>query len=154
MISEQELVDATRDIFDTMIMVPVEVHSALQEKVTHFDQTVSSVAGLAGDFQGLVGVHAREEVARSIAGHFLESEFDEINEEVKDALCELANMLAGAIKSSLSKQQYNVQISIPSVIHGDYSMIIYSQADWLMVPFEVEAGRFLVELQLKGDVTD
>jgi chemotaxis protein CheX len=154
MISEQELADATKEIFDTMIMLPVQAHSALQEKVTHFDQTVSSVAGLAGDFQGLVGVHAKEDVAMSIAGYFLESTFEEIDEEVKDALCELANMLAGSIKSILTKQQYNVQISIPSVIHGDYSMIIYSRADWLMIPFEIEAGQFLVELQLKGDVTD
>ena len=153
MISEQELSAATREIFDTMIMAPVQEGEPLQEKQTYFDHTVSSVVGLAGDLQGLVGVHAGEEVARSIAGYFLEAEFDEVNEEVKDALCELANMLAGSIKSSLGKQEYNVQISIPSVIHGDYSMIIYSQAEWLMLPFEVESGRFLVELQLKGNAS-
>jgi chemotaxis protein CheX len=151
MISEQQLVEATQEIFDTMIMASVSAHTPLQEKITNFDQTVSSVVGLAGDFQGLVGVHAGEDVACAIAGEFLESEFDEVNEEVKDALCELANMLAGSIKTNLTQQQYNVQISIPSVIHGDYTMIIYSQAEWLMIPFEVDSGRFLVEVQLKGN---
>jgi len=154
MISEQQLAEATQEIFDTMIMVPVQAQSALQEKVTHFDHTVSSVVGLAGDFQGLIGVHAGEEVARNIAGAFLESDFKEVNEEVKDALCELANMIAGSIKTSLSQQQYNVQISIPSVIHGDYSMIIYSQAEWLMLPFEIDSGGFLVEVQLKANSAD
>jgi chemotaxis protein CheX len=144
-------VDATQEIFDSMIMIPVQAQPPLQEKVTYFDQTVSSVVGLAGDFQGLVGVHAGEAVALGIAGAFLESEFDEVNEEVKDALCELANMLAGAIKTSLTQKEYNVQISIPSVIHGDYSMIIYSQAEWIMLPFETDSGRFLVEVQLKGN---
>ncbi len=154
MISEQQLVEATQEIFDSMIMAPVQAHSSLQEKVTHFDNTVSSVVGLAGDFQGLVGVHAGEDVARGIAGAFLESEFEEVNEEVKDAMCELANMLAGSIKTSLTQQQYNVQISIPSVIHGDYSMIIYSQAEWIMLPFETDTGRFLVEVQLKGNASE
>ena len=154
MISEQQLSEATKEIFDTMIMVPVQAQPSLQEKITYFDQTVSSVVGLAGDFQGLVGVHAGEEVALSIAGSFLESDFEEVDEEVKDALCELANMIAGSIKTSMSQQQYNVQISIPSVIHGDYSMIIYSQAEWLMIPFEIDAGRFLVEVQLKGNAAD
>ncbi len=154
MISEQQLVEATQEIFDTMIMASVTAHPSLQEKITNFDQTVSSVVGLAGDFQGLVGVHAGEDVARAIAAEFLESEFDEVNEEVKDALCELANMLAGSIKTNLTQQQYNVQISIPSVIHGDYTMIIYSQAEWLMIPFEVDSGRFLVEVQLKGNGTE
>lgn len=154
MISEQQLVEATQEIFDTMIMASVTAHPSLEEKVTNFEETVSSVVGLAGDFQGLVGVHCGEDVARSIAGEFLESEFDEVNEEVKDALCELANMLAGSIKTNLTQQDYNVQISIPSVIHGDYTMIIYSQAEWLMIPFEVDSGRFLVEVQLKGHPTE
>lgn len=154
MISQQEIVDATQEIFDSMIMAPVQAHPPLQEKVTHFDQTVSSVVGLAGEFQGLVGVHAGEDVARGIAGAFLESEFQEVNEEVKDALCELANMLAGSIKTSLTQKEYNVQISIPSVIHGDYSMIIYSQAEWIMLPFETDTGRFLVEVQLKGNAME
>ncbi|MCF8085420.1 MAG: chemotaxis protein CheX [Desulfohalobiaceae bacterium] len=154
MISEQEIVDATQEIFDSMIMAPVQAQAPLQKKITYFDKTVSSVVGLAGDFQGLVGVHAGEDVARGIAGSFLESDFEEVNEEVKDALCELANMLAGSIKTSLTQKEYNVQISIPSVIHGDYSMIIYSQAEWIMLPFETDTGRFLVEVQLKGNPSE
>lgn len=150
MISEQELMDATRDIFDTMIMIPVEPQSPYTEKQTSFENSVSSMVGLAGDLQGLVGVHATEVVARDIAGNFLDSEFEEVDEEVKDALCELANMLAGSIKTSLSGQ-YNVQISIPSVIHGDYTLLIYSDSKWLMIPFNLESGQFLVEVQLKGN---
>ena len=148
MISEQQIMDATCEIFDTMVMIPVKPEQPYTKKQTTFKNSVSSMVGLAGNIQGIVGVHATEEVARDIAGNFLDSEFGKVDEEVKDALCELANMLAGFIKSSLS-DRYDVQISIPSVIHGDYTLLIYSNAQWIMIPFRIKSGKFLVEVQLK-----
>ncbi len=149
MVSEQNLVEATKEIFDTMIMIPIESEPALKEKLNQFNNYVSSMVGLAGEYQGMLAVHAPENVAQGIANAFLELELDEVNEEVKDAMSEFANILAGSVKSILSPQGKNIQLSIPSVIYGDYTMIVFSNAEWIIIPFQIDEGQFFVELQVK-----
>lgn len=149
MVYEQNLVEATKEIFETMIMIPIDSRPALKEKLNQFNNCVSSMVGLAGEYQGMLAVHAPANVAQGIANAFLELDLNEINEEVKDAMSEFANILAGSIKSILNPQGNNIQLSIPSVIYGDYNMIIFSNAEWIIIPFQIEAGQFFVELQVK-----
>ena len=50
------------------------------------------VIGLAGTHKGVLAIHIPNKVAMAITSSFLGMEVDEINEDVKDAVGELANM--------------------------------------------------------------
>lgn len=147
---QKNITDATTEIFETMIMMEITPGNPLQQLVTTFRHTVSGMVGLAGTFKGLLAIHTPNEVAMAITSNFLGLEVDEINEDVQDAIGELANMLAGNIKLAIDESGKDVTLSIPSAVHGDeYSLNCLANAEWVVMPFTTPAGEFLVELQVQ-----
>jgi chemotaxis protein CheX len=147
---QKNITDATTEIFETMIMMEITPGNPLQELVTTFHHTVSGMVGLAGTFKGLLAIHTPNEVAKAITSNFLGLDVDEINDDVQDAIGELANMLAGNIKLAIDESGKDVTLSIPSAVHGDeYSLNCLANAEWVVMPFATPAGEFLVELQVQ-----
>lgn len=149
---QQHITDATKEIFETMIMLDITPGTPLPQPVRQFKASVSGVIGLAGSCKGMLSIHLPEPVAKAITSSFLGMEVDEINDDVTDAIGELANMLAGNIKMVLDSAGKAVTLSIPSCIHGEeYSMDSVGDADWTAVPFRLDGGEFVVELQIKNN---
>ena len=146
----EKIIDATREIFETMIMVEVTPGEALSEHVSKFKCSLSAMVGFAGFKQGNLAIHVPDKVAKGLTGDFLGVEVDEINEDVQDAMGELANMLAGSLKPLIANDGGKVELSLPSVVHGEeYTLTVINKADWIIVPFSVSHGDFLVGLELK-----
>ena len=147
---ETHIADATVEIFSTMLMMDVSSQPPLTERIKSHQDSVTGMVGMAGLYKGMLAIHAPSQVAMTITGNFLGLEVDSVNDDVKDAMGELANMLAGSIKSKLSDNSKDIQLSIPSAVCGDsYSLDYQPQQGSSMVPFESADGRFLVELQLE-----
>ena len=146
----EKIVEVTKEIFETMIMVDVTPGEALSEHVSQFKSSLSAMVGFAGFKQGNLALHLPEAVAKGLTGDFLGMEVDEINEDVQDAMGELANMLAGSMKPFISEEGGKVDLSLPSVVYGEeYTLTVVNEADWMIVPFSVSHGDFLVGLELK-----
>ena len=147
---KEKIIDATREIFETMIMVDVTPGEALSEHVSKFKFSLSAMVGFAGFKQGNLAIHVPDKVAMGLTGDFLGVEVDEINEDVQDAMGELANMLAGSLKPFIANDGGKVELSLPSVVHGEeYTLTVINKADWIIVPFSVSHGDFMVGLELK-----
>lgn len=147
---QENITDATREIFETMIMLDITAGDPLEKSVSSFKCSVSGVIGLAGTCKGMLAIHAPDSVAKAITSSFLGMDVDEINDDVTDAIGELSNMIAGNVKMVLDSAGKDVTLSIPSCIHGEeYSMDCISDSEWVVVPFSIDAGQFLVELRIK-----
>jgi chemotaxis protein CheX len=87
-----------------------------------------------------------------ITSNMLGMECDEVNDDLNDAIGEIANMLGGSVKQVLSKGGLDVKLSIPTVISGeDYTVNSLSDSDCVVIPFIAEGQKFLVGLTLKKD---
>jgi chemotaxis protein CheX len=79
-------------------------------------------------------------------------EAEEAEEDVNDALGEIANMLGGQVKMVLSKGGMDMNISIPTVISGEeYTINSMAESDCVIIPFNTGEERFLVSLKLKKE---
>jgi chemotaxis protein CheX len=145
----QIVVQATTEIYDTMIMADIQTGAPLAEPIKDFTRYVSGIVGLAGLCQGMLAIHAPEKVAMGITNDFLGMEVESVDDDVKDAISELANMVGGSVKPVLSPNGKDIQLSLPSVFHGDYTVKYFTQAFWIVVPFTISSGQFYVELQLR-----
>ena len=92
-------------------------------------------------------------------------EIDKVDEDVKDAVGEVTNMIAGNVKTTLSETLGEMSLTIPLVITGDslsvsasgkdYEVIAVSSLSckssdsWLMTPFKVEGEEIYVGLIIK-----
>ena len=103
--------------------------------------------GLGGGLRGLLAVHCPESVAREITGTLLGMDVEDLGDDVKDAIGELSNMIAGNLKISFAGAGVDVELAIPtSVIGESFRICGLSGATRVVVEFAMAAGSFWVEL--------
>jgi chemotaxis protein CheX len=144
---------AVEEIFSSMIFMDIAV---MDEVPTFLDgeNMLSGMIGFAGELKGTILIHLPAPVAIAITNAFLELNLEEVDSEVKDAIGELANMVAGGFKYHLPDNGQSIQLSIPSVISGrGYTCEATGSHSRLVVAFETPAGPFLTELLIKGTVS-
>lgn len=146
----QNVVDATCEIFDTMLLIEVVPGEVRKNRPNVFTNGISGIVGMAGGYRGMLAIHCSDQVAMAITGAFLGMEVTSIDDDVKDAMGEMANMLAGGIKTSLAELGRDINLSIPSAISGpEYTLECPKNDLAVIVPFKMLAGEFLVELHLQ-----
>lgn len=145
-----KIIESTAEIFSTMVMMEVSVRGEVADDLLPLQNSITGVIGLAGTHKGVLAIHCPNEVAMAITGSFLGMEVDEINEDVEDAVGEIANMLGGSVKSILSDNGRDIDLSLPSIIRGEsYEFQPTRDVDRFVIPFECDAGKFAVELELE-----
>ena len=92
---EQEIIAATKDVFSTMVMMELEDNRPVVGKGGDIVSNISSMLGLGGAIRGILAIHCPASVAKGITSAFLGMEVEELNDDVKDALGEITNMIAG-----------------------------------------------------------
>ncbi|MDR3630935.1 MAG: chemotaxis protein CheX [Desulfocapsaceae bacterium] len=145
---EQGIVTATKDVFSTMVMMELEDGCPVVGKGGEIQSNISSMLGLGGDVRGILAIHCPADVARGITGAFIGMEVEALNDDVKDAIGELANMIAGNLKIHLAAFDMDVKLAIPtSVIGESYHASGLFGACRIAVPFVSTDGPFWIELK-------
>jgi len=133
--------------FDTMLSCKVtrgEIHLK-GDPQTKFE--ISGIIGLSGKAVGTVVVALSESVALKAASAMLMDEYTEINDDVVDAVGEMANIVAGAAKAELA--EFDMSVSLPNVITGKgHDVRFPSNVTPLCVPFECPWGELAIEVGL------
>lgn len=143
------IIDATQEVFSTMVMMEAMDDYPLRDPINRFKCSITGMVGFAGIYSGVISIHCPVELALKITSSMLGMECDEVNEDLNDAIGEIANMLGGSVKQVLSKGGLDVKLSIPTVISGeDYTVNSLSDTDCVVIPFKTDDNRFLVGLTL------
>jgi chemotaxis protein CheX len=146
----ERIIESAKEIFSTMIMMEVGVSDNEDSGSMSLVDSISGVIGLAGTHKGVLAIHLPVRVAMAITSSFLGMEVDEVNEDVEDAVGELANMLGGNLKTILSENGRDIDLSLPTTISGkEYEFQSSREADKERINLSCDAGDFSIELQLE-----
>lgn len=144
----QAIIDGTQEVFSTMLMVELEAEDPIEGQGGEVDANVTSMLGLGKDIRGMLAVHCPEAVAKDITGTFLGIKIEALDEDVKDAIGEIANMVAGNLKVFFHEHGKDVELAIPtSVIGNSIRTSGMFGAQRVAVPFSMNGVTFLVELK-------
>ena len=142
----KKIIHATEEIFNTMIFMQISSGPALTEGQEVLDCHVSSMIGLSGDFNSMLSIHCPGKIGMAITGGMLGMDVEEIDADVKDTLGEIANMVAGGLKESFATENVKLELAIPTTVTGkSYTVSSPTRSDRVIIPFELEQGRFFVE---------
>jgi chemotaxis protein CheX len=138
---------AASDVFRTMLNCEL-TRGALSLKSTNTPEyEVSGLIGLSGKCQGMVVFSLGRDTALRATEVMLGQRPDSLNADVVDTVGELANMIAGAAKARL--EQYELSISLPSVICGKHHSISFpSNSKPIVLPFQSKIGPVCIEVGL------
>lgn len=140
-------INSVRLVFGTMVKVPTTIdrpHLKTQPAPVY---DVSSIVGFSGDIVGSVVVSFQKDAAVQLVSAFAGLPIDADSSDFPDAVCELANMIAGSAKKELG---HNATITVPSVILGrGHTIARLSDVPCLVVPCKTPVGDFAVEVNIK-----
>jgi chemotaxis protein CheX len=136
------LAQIVESVFITMLNLEV-LPSEVMWSPSH-DQLTSAVH-LSGDWNGALLLECNRWQACRFAGRFLSMEPpDAVNDDVRDVLGELANMIGGNMKCAVAA---GLSLSMPSVTDGsDYGVRVCGSEIQDRVGFECAEGPFWVTL--------
>jgi len=143
------LLDAVVNVLSTMASFDVKPGKPYQNKNRTALEDVTGIIKVDGYANGVIDLSLSKGAILKIVNNMLFESYTEINEEIKDAVGELTNMITGQARSSLSEQGFSFQASTPIVITGKDSELDHiPSAPILGIPFESEEGSLAVEFSL------
>jgi len=111
------LVLAAQEVFEIMLGAKLESAPA-----TAVATECTAMVGLAGQLCGLLTLRCGSRSAALMASRMLGVEPQQIDEQMWDAIGEIANMIAGNFKNKLTGMSESCMLSVPTVITGsDYN---------------------------------
>ncbi len=153
-ITQNEMADAIRnattEVFTTMLGTDIFAGDLRTSKTAGASQSgVVALLGLAGDWVGSGSLSCEPELACFVASQLLMAEYQTIDEDVLDAVAEVANMIVGNIKTTLENTLGPMGLSTPTVIFGrNFETRSVGNRDWVIVPFQCNEHTLEVQLSL------
>lgn len=154
--------EATIEVFSTMLMLEVKAEEAFNQDEKKISTDLISSLHFFGDkYMGKIAVFASGACSCYLAGAMLGMEAEEVDEDVKDCMGEIGNMVAGGAKTKLEDSMGVLHLLTPWVIAGrnlnikspsggdENNLSIESQAQfsWIMTKFVSDKDYFFVGVQ-------
>lgn len=133
---EKAVSKAAREVFDTMLCLPLEIDASVMRSQIEPEtfHGVVALVGVAGSWTGTGHMSCSPRFAEKLAGALLMSEYDSVNEEVLDAVAEVANMIIGNVKTIFEERLGPLGLTVPTVIFGrNYQTRSAGVKDWVLV---------------------
>jgi len=143
----ETLLEAAKEVFETMIFMNIE--KAPDQAATMNGTMFLGTITFKGGIEGCLSIALEETCGIAVARSMLCMEPDDevSDEDLGDAIGEVANMVMGSVKTRLQDTVPNVEISIPTVICG--RVLKSNMADCsIKAVLKVQIEEFDAELSL------
>ncbi len=163
----KDIVSVTKTLFETMIMLDLKFNSATLTTETHIKSDVAAMVSFMGKYHGIVGLFCSEKFSLKIASSMLMEEMPDFTSEVVDAVGELSNMIAGNVKTIITDNYGEMELSIPMILVANdktreddngkltltnSKLCCFTNDPWLFANFTTENEDFDIGLMIKESV--
>ncbi len=141
---------ATQDVFSMMLGSDAVPGAARTEDGgVGPTEGVVALVGLTGPLVGTGSVCCTPDLACKLAGHMLMTEYAAVDNDVLDAVGEVANMIIGNLKTSIEDQFGAMWLSVPTVVYGrNFTTRSMGRHNWTVVPFSCGGDEMTVQMFL------
>ena len=110
------LTEGSKEIFETMLFMTLEEC----DEISIDGESILSSIAFTGKIEGYLSVNCSLDTAKKISAEmlFIESVDEVTDEEMADAMGEVANLVVGGVKSRAVDKNDDMIISVPTVING------------------------------------
>jgi chemotaxis protein CheX len=114
---------------------------------------ISGIIGMTGDATGSLAMSFSEACIIGIVAKMLGERYSEVNRSVLDAVGELTNMISGASRKLMEKDDLKVIAAIPTIVFGRSHMIYHViKGPSIVIPFTTDEGKFVIDVCLKSNI--
>ncbi len=143
--------EAVVDVFDTMLSAELEPTDTIPSNSLEDLRNVGSVS-FAGDATGMVSIHVGDNFTRLLAADMLGMEIEELegDEEIRDMMGEVGNIVGGNLKSAFTDAGLTCALSTPSFTSGtDFKIESLNMEKYERFAFRSDDNIVFVEMGVK-----
>jgi chemotaxis protein CheX len=143
--------EGTIEVIKIMAMLDPTVGKPYLKTGPQAKGDVSGIIGMTGSARGSLALSFSERSILAITAGMLGEKYWAINDDVRDAVGEITNMISGVARKKLEAQGYNIQAAIPTVVSGKDHVIHHALGGpSIIIPFELTSGSvFYVDVCLE-----
>lgn len=140
-------IDAALNVLSTMASTKANAGKPFLKEKDAARGDVTGIVGLTGETEGTISISFTEKCILSIVSNMFGEEMKEMNDEIKDAVGEIANMVSGQARKQLSEHGRSLKAAIPTVIMGkNHSVTHITNKPIIAIPFTSDNGNFTIEV--------
>ncbi|GJQ23861.1 hypothetical protein BIY37_07280 [Candidatus Brocadia sapporoensis] len=159
-----DIAESTKILFETMVMLDLQHTASFLTDDNHIKTDIIGMVSFTGKYYGVIALFCSQKFSLKIASNLLMTEVTQLTMEVKDAIGEIAKMIADTVRMKISAYYGDMHLSVPVVITGgsisitaindypaisDATLSCFSSDPWLIMPFTSHNEKFNIGLLLK-----
>jgi chemotaxis protein CheX len=149
---------ATKEVFDTMVHLPITLGKPYLRGVADPKYDVSAAIGISGAVTGSAIFSFPLDVAVAVASGLAGTPLKGLDQDAIDALGEIANMIAGSAKAKLPGGAN--KLSLPNVVLGQHRVALPSGVPIIVIPCEIAlrtepkrvVSNFIIEIAFRETI--
>jgi len=143
-------ISSTVNVLRTMAQTELKVGKIAPKTDRKSSGVVTGVIGMAGDsITGTLILSFDKPTIVGVVSRMLMEQYDDVTDQVVDAVGEITNMICGGAKSELSRKGLVFGMATPMMLRGQNIEISQlSEGPLMSIPFQTQDGWFVVETNL------
>ena len=144
-------IEGTLHILDTTAFVKVKPETPFLKKSRNSLGDISGYLEISGDLTGSAAVSFSEKRILGIVSAQFGEDMTQINDEIKDAVGEISNMVAGQVTTKIAELNKKVKVKFKEIIMGQDKLIphIDGAKYVLALPFRTTKGKVVIEVSYR-----
>jgi chemotaxis protein CheX len=141
------VIQATVDILEKVGTLPMKVGRPFIKEGTMAKGEITSIITLSGDSSGSFSISFPRKCILEVVSKMLGEPMVDLNEDIKDALGEITNMISGQASQLFDLTGQKMRASLSHVIMGKNHPIPHvSKTPVIGVPCATEHGEIIIEI--------
>lgn len=142
-----DLLTSTKHVFTRVLSIALDADPTMPPDQDVQRQPMTAILNLSGNKAGVLSLHCSVEAADLLAGKILGSARARSPEDAEDAVGEVANMIAGHLKTAASGRGQSFDLSVPTIIvGGQYRVRSLVNAPSIVLEFRSQGHSFYIKL--------
>ena len=140
-------VDALVTILETYSVGDIKACKPFLKKSPNAFGDISGMIKLSGEFEGSVAVTFLADCILGVVSNMFGEEMTEVNDEIKDAVGEMVNMMAGQVNTKMTELGKSLKAELNTVNMGkNHTVDHISGCPVITMPYKSNAGNFVLEV--------
>ena len=108
---------------------------------------ISGIIRLSGDHNASVSLSFSKEGILSIVSNMFGEPMNELNDDIKDAVGEISNMISGQVTNAIAQSGKRYKVSLTSVLlENNHQVPHIGKYPAIALPFKTDHGEFTIEI--------
>lgn len=143
-------IQATVDILEKVGAMSLKVQKPFLKSESTAKGEISSLIELSGDTTGTVSITFPEKCILAIVSKMFGEEMTALDDDIKDALGEITNMISGQTSQLFEMSGQNLKASLLEVVMGKNHTIPHRSKDAVIgIPCLTESGEIIMEMSFE-----